>query len=214
MSQTMEWIEDRVCTVCGKRFSVLYPHLWRYKEPCGGNGHYRYFCSWKCLRANEKGVEDMEKLKKDGTPAKKPGPKPKTKTPEQVPEIRLDGPIKIKTPDAGMIEIETPVAETLGDALNGMADAAADFFEKCGDMGLEVGAPEPVRKVTKPLAYDGFTVTAIKRDYGRYARDTFNGTEYLDYETNDGEEISMPVETWKEFLKELYLAAKVLGVEL
>ena len=181
----LDFLEARKCAVCGKDFAVLYPHLWRYKEPCGGKGHYRYFCSWKCLRANEKNQKektDMEKLKKDGTPAKKPGPKPKT--------------------------------GTLEEAMSGMADAAADFFEKCGDMGLEVGAPEPVRKITKPLTYDGFTVNAIKRDYGRYAIDTFNGTEYLDYETNDGEEISMPVEAWKEFLKELYLAAKVLGVEL
>lgn len=114
MSQTMEWMEDRVCTVCGKRFSVLYPHLWRYKEPCGGNGHYRYFCSWKCLRANEKNQKektDMEKMKKDGTPAKKPGPKPKEKTETAVPEVTVSGALKIRTDEPEKVEVKGRISK-------------------------------------------------------------------------------------------------------
>ena len=45
------------CKVCGKQFDVLYPELWRYKIH---SGLYvsAWFCSWKCLRAKEKGKEE------------------------------------------------------------------------------------------------------------------------------------------------------------
>ena len=42
------------CAVCGKWFDVLYPHLWRYKR------EERYFCSWSCIRINDKGKEANE----------------------------------------------------------------------------------------------------------------------------------------------------------
>ena len=61
-----------VCSECGKEFDVLYPDLWRYRTGT------RWFCSWHCLRADErKRKEDygMARLKKDGTQAKRPGPK-------------------------------------------------------------------------------------------------------------------------------------------
>ena len=62
-----------ICRCCGKEFTVLYPDLWAYKV--GG----KWFCTWKCLRADEKkGENEVPRMKKDGTPAKKPGPR-KTK---------------------------------------------------------------------------------------------------------------------------------------
>ena len=69
------------CPVCGKAFDVLWPQLWRYKRG------QLYLCSWKHLRLfDEKGSEAMyTKVKKDGTPAKKCGPKAKApviETPE------------------------------------------------------------------------------------------------------------------------------------
>ena len=57
------------CSWCGKEFTVLYPDMWRYKA------NKKWFCTWKCLRADEKGDKEMPRMKKDGTPAKKPGPK-------------------------------------------------------------------------------------------------------------------------------------------
>lgn len=77
------------CRICGKEFEVLYPELWRYVRA------KRYLCSWKCLRLyDQKGSEDMyTKVKKDGTPAKKPGPAPKMITDPDVeaklPEVDL-----------------------------------------------------------------------------------------------------------------------------
>ena len=58
------------CSWCGKEFTVLYPDLWAYKVG------KKWFCTWKCLRADEKkGEDEMPRMKKDGTPAKKPGRK-------------------------------------------------------------------------------------------------------------------------------------------
>ncbi len=181
------WMDGARCAECGKEFCVLYPQLWRYK-----NGK-RFFCSWHCLRANEsKGeTETMaERIKKNGEPAKKPGRKPQAK-----PEAKV----------------------TLADAMDGMKQAADDFFDQVGLPGVAHEFAEDgvhLKKVTKPVSYDGFDVAAIKGDFGRYGRDTFNGTEYLDFETNDGDEISMPVDAWKDFLQEVVRAAAILGVEL
>lgn len=74
------------CSQCGKDFPMLYPHLWRYKT---GN---KLFCSWHCLRADERKEEDeMERLKKDGTPWGKPGPRKNVKTVKvpEVPEVEI-----------------------------------------------------------------------------------------------------------------------------
>ena len=60
-----------ICSQCGKEFTVLYPDMWRYRVKS------KWFCTWKCLRADEKGDKEMPRMKKDGTPAKKPGPQKK-----------------------------------------------------------------------------------------------------------------------------------------
>ena len=82
------------CRICGKEFEVLYPELWRYVRA------KRYLCSWKCLRQfDEKGSEEMyTKVKKDGTPAKKPGkktivdPDVDAKLPEEAPVAKEEKP--------------------------------------------------------------------------------------------------------------------------
>ena len=64
MTEGASWLEARRCKNCGKTFAVLYPHLWRYKDDKG-----KYFCSWRCLREDErKEAENMKK--KDGAPIK------------------------------------------------------------------------------------------------------------------------------------------------
>lgn len=66
------------CPVCGKKFWCDYPHLWAYKR------ENKFICSWGCLRkydGKEAKTEVYTKTKKDGQPAKKPGPKPKAEEP-------------------------------------------------------------------------------------------------------------------------------------
>ena len=59
MTDGTQWLEMKECPVCGKRFPVLYPHLWRYKRQQGPIR--KYFCSWKCVRKfDQRGVEKME----------------------------------------------------------------------------------------------------------------------------------------------------------
>ena len=207
----LDWLDMKLCPVCGKKFPILYPQIWVYKKQTTWN-RYKYFCSWTCLRADEKkGAENnMARMKKDGTPAKKPGPK------KTVIEKDID---KIYEAEQ---EAQDAPPETMGEAMGAIMDTANKFMDFCDEV---TGAKQETRytfapdgehlqKITEPLRYDGFTVSAIRKDFGRYSRDTFNKTEYLDYESNDGEEISMPVEAWRSFLKELYSAARVLGVDL
>lgn len=70
------------CPVCGKEFDVLWPDLWAYRE----NG--RFICTWKCLRQLRKEADEKmyTKMKKNGEPAKKSGPK---KAAEKVEEVTL-----------------------------------------------------------------------------------------------------------------------------
>ena len=50
--------EVRRCRNCGRQFGVLHPTRWAYKRPKGRL--YEYFCSWGCLRADEKKDERKE----------------------------------------------------------------------------------------------------------------------------------------------------------
>ena len=78
------------CPVCGKAFDVLWPQLWAYRDGS------LYFCTWKCLRQMRKEAEEMyTKTKKDGTPAKRPGPRPKKITDPDV-EVKLPEPDREK----------------------------------------------------------------------------------------------------------------------
>ena len=56
------------CQCCGKPVSVLEPSRWGYKVK-EKNG-WIYYCSWKCLRAEEKRIEQAEQKKKEARKAK------------------------------------------------------------------------------------------------------------------------------------------------
>ena len=73
--------------------------------------------------------------------------------------------------------------------------------------------PEKKEEITKPVGYDGFTVRAVQGVFGRYSYSETRSA-YIDYENNEGDELSMTVEQWRNFLDELKRAARVLGVEL
>ena len=59
--ENTEWMDQRKCATCGKKFTVLRPQLWAYKR--GTPGHMKYYCSWSCLRKSEgKDETEMGKL--------------------------------------------------------------------------------------------------------------------------------------------------------
>lgn len=55
------WFEIKKCPECGKGFTVLYPQLWAYKRGLK-NHDLRYFCSWKCMRADERTGDTLKKI--------------------------------------------------------------------------------------------------------------------------------------------------------
>ena len=54
------WIDAKKCPVCGKEFHLLYPNAWGYKRNTGKKN--LYFCSWHCMREEEKERNEMKKL--------------------------------------------------------------------------------------------------------------------------------------------------------
>lgn len=129
----------------------------------------------------------MARIKKDGTPAKKPGPKPnykkvEKKEPEQLPTVKIDGPILIETPEANQVKI--------------------------------VEKPEQP-KITQPVTYDGMVIREVDGLFGRYRYSDVGGAKYIDFENTDRlDVISLTVEQWQKFRDEQDKAAKILGVEL
>ena len=187
------------CPVCGRRRFVHQPQFWPYRF----DGEM--FCSENCWicdstrKIMERKGFKMARMKKDGTPAKKPGPKAgrkpasekKTETvikgsPEEVlPTVKLTGPIRIETPEANRVEVvETPESA------------------------------EP--KVLLPATYDGMVIREVEGLFGRYRYSGDLGrAEYIDFENADGmDTLSLTVDQWKKFREEQVKAALILGVRL
>ena len=104
------------CPVCGKEFDILYPHLWKYARGT------KFLCSWGCLRKFDERVAEkiLMRTKKDGTPAKKPGPKKKIETQEgitihakdvgadicvEIPEVKPAAAVKPEKPRRKQLEV-------------------------------------------------------------------------------------------------------------
>ena len=223
----------KVCPQCGKEFSVLHQDLWVYKKRIGTL--LKFFCTYGCKRQYErKEVNDMEnkckltdeqkriavEIAQDG---KSPygylrnlGAKNPTTTWRAVRSWAMKQdkdlilPESFKAVRKQEIEIPEAPAVSLMDAMDGMKDAADEFFGMCEDMGLKVAE----EKLPDPQSIDGFTVQGIKGAFGRYSLSSSRGIDYLDFDGADGDELSMQVEQWRDFLDELRRAAAILGVEL
>ena len=108
------------CPVCGKLTAIHWPQHWIYRR---GD---TYYCSWNCLDVDiTKDLKLMHevqrkrrerkmynKLKKDGTPAKKSGPKPKK---VEIPEPISGGECeKVETPETNKVEIVETTERQIG----------------------------------------------------------------------------------------------------
>ena len=184
------------CPVCGKLTCIHWPEHWVYRRGktmyCSEN--CQFVAATKDLKLMNtvirRRINNMARLKKDGTPAKKPGPKPN----------------KDKAQEG-----------TLADAMAGMKDAAETFFGKCEDMGLKVEAPAApsVQKITLPAEYDGMVIREVEGLFGRYRYTDIGSAQYIDYENSEGlDTLSMTVDQWRKFREEQQKAARILGVEL
>ena len=229
------------CPVCRKDFFVQWQSLWAYKR--GEGPRTKYICSWKCLRAFDKKEEDKhvgkprvisQENEAEAIKCAIAGGDPLTflancgsKNPsacwyyirQKVHDSDPDTFAKLpKKLPARTKKIETPEG-TLADAVKGMQDAADKFFvQYCPDHDHEYLTDEEAKrlagagKICKPLMHSGLTASAWKGLFGRYSYDDKH--DMIDYEGNDGEELSMKVESWQKFIGELKLAASLLGVEL
>ncbi len=81
---------------------------------------------------------------------------------------------------------------------------------------VEVAGPvevdRPTQKITKLLMHSGLKAVGWGGEFGRYIHDEKNG--FLDVYMIGGELVSLRIEEWQRFLKELKDAALLMGVEL
>ena len=236
--KNLNWLELKTCKNCGKRFSVLYPDLWAYKE--GNNAHRIWYCSWKCLRAARGGDE----RKGDIIPMGKGKGRNRLELARELvglmdagkdPIEYLDGLgyaspsqayqdirnyVKEKDPElfarfpvrrkTGPKPKEKPVSAA--EAMQAMNDAADEFFGKCEDMGLQINSAEPVRIQPEEEA-DPWAVTAIRHpDLGEFYRDVKYNT--IDWRTIGGDEVGMDLPGWTDLAEELPKILKKLGVDV
>lgn len=139
----------------------------------------------------------------------------KKKDPElyaKIPKLKNLKDVKQKLEDA-LRQVPEPSAE---DAMAACQEAADKFFGQCQNMGLKVEKPEAEpMKITQPIRFSGMTVRAVEGDFGSYRFQEINGKQWIDYDDKEmANQLSMTVEQWKGFLKEIYHAAQILGVTL
>ena len=201
------------CPICGKLTCIHWPEHWVYRRGAS------YYCSSICMDISvvrdtrlmnqvlrrRKGI--VARLKKDGTPAKKPGPRR-----------------RIETPEAGRMDAAETPEGTLAEAMTGMKDAADEFFGACEDMGLDmnggdhsglfqdtIGVKAAEGAVTRPVNYDGLDVTAVRHpDLGEFYYD--QKYSCIDWRTPEGDEVSLGPAWWRQMADELPKILKVLGV--
>lgn len=65
-----------------------------------------------------------------------------------------------------------------------------------------------VSSITKPVNYDGFEITGLKTDYGRFQ---VSNNGYLFFGA-DKDELEMPLEIWRKFAKDLPRVMAILGI--
>ena len=85
-------------------------------------------------------------------------------------------------------------------------------LEAGGNYQLSVAETPEQPKIDKPLMHSGKKAIGWEGDFGTYIYDRKQG--YIDYESNDGEEMSMPVDAWRDWMKEIHEVAQLMGVEL
>ena len=223
-------ITTKICNTCGREISILHPDHWAYKRKLGNVNIF--WCSWSCLREAEKeGKFDMKKLtlenKKEAVRIALSGGNPLeyirmcgiSNAADCWSKIKAD--LKENDPEAWEKlpkRLPNPVMDRNKEApADAVTKAALQHPERPivqidGQVIVEK-MMEQTPKITKPLAYDGYTVCCIEsKTFGRFYWDRDHN--HLDWTTGEGEEVSFTPQGWKMFLEELPKVAAILGVEL
>jgi hypothetical protein len=226
----------KTCAQCGREFGVSYPDQWAYKT---GAARKKFFCSWSCLRqAETEGTINMTKLTLDD---KKHAVKIALDGGNPLEYIRMCGvknaaeswmkiknDLKLKDPETWeKLPKRLPQVkkeEAVPDPATMVQGSVRPVITKMSleETGVTVKdiTPKEIQKhmkpevLDRPVLYSGFVVTAVEGEYGRYFHDKTSMGDYIDYESKDGDELSMTIDQWRAFLKELHHAAVVLGVKL
>lgn len=176
------------CATCGKEFDALWPDLYRYKR--GGT----FLCSWSCLRKydEEKGSGNMARMKKDGTPAKRPGPKP-----------------KVELQKVELVYDESIAEEYRREQAQKLVD---ETIKAAKEVLTMAPVPEPVTEIWT-LGAEGYAATAIKKDgVGEFYYDKRTGS--IDWRNEYGEEVSLLPADWAKLAEEIPKMLRILGVEV
>ena len=190
------------CPVCGRVHLIVWPQFWPYRRGA------RLFCSEDCLIvyvtqqnfSKCKGEQKkLARLKNDGTPAKKPGRKPKTQTPEAEKIEIVENPESFghfhnsdRTPPPPPKPKKTETPET--------------------NKVEVVETPEtPPTRIIKRIG-GKYEVSAIRvNDLGEFYYDIkFN---CIDWRALDGAEVSLTPAGWKHLMEELPAILSTLGVK-
>ena len=148
----------------------------------------------------------------------------KAEVPEvpEMPTVKVDGPLKIETPEGNTIKV-AELPEIIDGVTKEITVHEADMFEVPEGMvplhmlkhPVKVNIVKDEPKITKPVNYDGMIVREVEGEFARYRRTDVNGNTFIDVEFPDGcDTISFTVGQWGDFRKEHNKAALILGVEL
>lgn len=213
---------DKKCPVCGKSFFVQWPTMWTYKR---GAPYPKYFCSYKCVREFDKNKEEkvVGKPRVISPENEQEAIKCATAGGDPIAYLKNCG---AKNPSAAWYHIREKIkdsdpetyaklqdlrerkkekrSETLTDAMEGMMDAADEFFGKCEDMGL--------LKEEKKTDDDLETTAVRDKNLGEFYFD--HDHNCIDWRTGLGDEVSLGISGWKLMVEKLPKILRSLGVTL
>ena len=220
------------CQVCGKRFDVLWPNQWAYKDG------KKFLCSYGCMRRMERGEKDMEKFTKeqrqeairialDGGDVKAYLKSIGSTSPENL-WYYMKTQLRKKDPETWeklkkLPGKKTVTAKMVNAKIGGLCPPPAEVETPEGeftpatvkvDGPIRIETPEKIYDIPKPPKPSmEYRVTGISTPIGDWQYFKKNG--YLDWTPLDGcGTVSMNLAEWKELLKVIPDVARVLGVEL
>ena len=231
MSEAALYNDEKVCKICGNKFSVLHPNRWAYKR--GNDKKWTYFCSWRCLRAYDQETEKERKEQVMGDVRMRLKPDQKA----QAIQKYYDGGSKAVYEYLRSCGIKNEIKcwKNIQDRLKKIdpEEAKKLVMTKAARKVKKIEVPEtvtlngPVKietpegktlaridvpKVTPVAPPFEYRITGIRTTVGDFQY--FKKQGYLDWTNLSGETVSMNLAEWKEFMKIFPLVQKVLEVRL